>query len=263
MIGFLIKKTFFDLWDNLFRIVFINVGLLALATIPVFLPSLIPVPVLKIVVLGVGIMLCFVYLAAAALCIRRVSDYSYFGFRDFFAAFKDFKKTWLSGLVAGGFAILVGIVVGYVFPFYFSAGSLISFGLGILLFWFFAAALVAFQFFFSFRIRMDNPVRISVKKCFIIFFDNLGFSIFAFLHNIIILALSVLTAFIAPGPAGVILFMDEALRLRMLKYDWLEAHPEVLQSGKRPKIPWDELLIDERENTGTRSFKSFIFPWKD
>ena len=33
-------------------------------------------------------------------------------------------------------------------------------------------------------------------------------------------------------------------------------------SGRR-KIPWDAILIEEREKTGTRSLKSFIFPWKD
>jgi hypothetical protein len=58
-----------------------------------------------------------------------------------------------------------------------------------------------------------------------------------------------------------------------MKYDWLEENAkEPALAGeaadpaakpKRPQIPWDALLIDERERTGTRSFKSFIFPWKD
>jgi len=49
------------------------------------------------------------------------------------------------------------------------------------------------------------------------------------------------------------------VRLRLLKYDWLEAHPD----ANRKKIPWDELLIEEREKTGTRTLKNLIFPWKD
>jgi len=44
-----------------------------------------------------------------------------------------------------------------------------------------------------------------------------------------------------------------------MKYDWLEANP----GADRRKIPWDALLIDEREKTGTRSLKNLIFPWKD
>jgi hypothetical protein len=75
---------------------------------------------------------------------------------------------------------------------------------------------------------------------------------------LILIIISALTAFLIPGPAGILLYLDEALRLRLLKYDWLEAHPD---EGRR--IPWDALLIDEREKTGTRSFRNFIFPWKD
>jgi hypothetical protein len=73
------------------------------------------------------------------------------------------------------------------------------------------------------------------------------------------MVLSMFLGFLAPGPAGVLLFLDEGLRLRLLKYDWLEANPD----ANRRKVPWDALLIEEREKTGTRSFKNFIFPWKD
>jgi hypothetical protein len=60
-----------------------------------------------------------------------------------------------------------------------------------------------------------------------------------------------------PGPGGLLLFLDEALRIRLLKYDWLEANPG------RKKIPWNTLLEDDREKTGSRSIKGLIFPWKD
>jgi hypothetical protein len=73
------------------------------------------------------------------------------------------------------------------------------------------------------------------------------------------LPLTALLGFLAPGPAGLLLFHDEALRLRLLKYDWIEANP----NENRRKVPWDALLIDERDKTGTRSLKNFIFPWKD
>ncbi|MDR0374850.1 MAG: hypothetical protein LBH85_03915 [Treponema sp.] len=260
MLGFLIKKTFFDLWDNLFKIVLINIGFLVVVAAPVFVPPLIPSALFSIMVLIAGVLCSCVYLAAASACLKRVSDYSFFGFRDFFAAF---KKTWLSGLVLGVFVILAGIIVTVVMPFYFRMGTALGWGLGVLLFWFLVVAALSLQFFLTVRSRMDNPLRISLKKCFLIFFDNLGFCVFSFIHNLILLALSVFLAFMLPGPAGILLFLDEGFRLRLLKYDWLEVHPEATANGKRPKIPWDELLIDEREKTGTRSLKSFIFPWKD
>jgi hypothetical protein len=260
MLGFLIKKTFFDLWDNLFKIVLINIGFLAVVAAPVFIPPLMPAPILSLTVLAAGALCCCVYLAAASFCLKRVSDYGFFGFRDFLAAFKE---TWLSGLVLGAFVIFAGIIVTVVLPFYFRMGTLLGWALGVLLFWFLAATALSFQFFLAVRARMNNPLKVSLKKCFLIFFDNLGFCVFSFIHNIVLLALSAFLAFMLPGPAGILLFLDEGFRLRLLKYDWLEAHPEAVASGKRPKIPWDELLIDEREKTGTRSFKSFIFPWKD
>jgi hypothetical protein len=89
--------------------------------------------------------------------------------------------------------------------------------------------------------------------------DNPLFCILSFILTLVMLVLSVVLAFLLPGPGGVLLFLDEGLRLRLLKYDWLEANPE----ANRRKIPWETLLIDEQEKTGTRSFKSFIFPWKD
>ena len=88
--------------------------------------------------------------------------------------------------------------------------------------------------------------------------DNTGFSIFLILNNLVSLIISVFLAFMFPGPVGIVLYLDQALRLRLLKYDWLEANPE----ADRKKIPWDALLIEEREKTGTRSFRNFIFPWK-
>jgi hypothetical protein len=60
-----------------------------------------------------------------------------------------------------------------------------------------------------------------------------------------------------------VLFIDEALRLRLLKYDWLMANPAGSTAGRRRRIPWHDLLKEDREMTGTRTWRNFIFPWKD
>lgn len=261
MFLFLLKKTFFDSWDNMFRIVLVNIGFIAVAAIPIFLPPLLP-DMLSIAVLSVGILLCFVYLAAGAQCLKSVSNYAGFGFADFFACFKE-KRTWVSGLVMGGIALLTALVVSVVIPFYSQINSPVGIILAVVVFWILMVSVTSFQFFFSFRSRMDNTVPKTMKKCFIVFFDNTGFCIMCLVYAIILTILSVLLVFLLPGPAGIILFQDEALRLRLLKYDWLEENPDPQPSTKRRRIPWDAILIDERENTGSRSFKSFIFPWKD
>jgi hypothetical protein len=138
-------------------------------------------------------------------------------------------------------------------------GTIMGLLLAAIVFWTLAASVLAFQFLFAVRGRLGTKLTSVIKKCFIIFFDNPMFCIFSFIHNLVVLALSALVAFMLPGPAGALLFLDEALRLRLLKYDWLEAHPE----ANRRKIPWDALLIEDQEKTGSRSFRSFIFPWKD
>ncbi|MDR1106703.1 MAG: hypothetical protein LBL44_10135 [Treponema sp.] len=262
MIGFLIKKTFFDLWDNLFRIALVNLGFIASLALPVFVPSLLlAVPALSIAVTLLGVLWCCIYLSAAALSIKALSDYGSFGFGDFF---RNLKAAVPAGIFMWLFAFLVFIMFTIVMPFYLDLGSLFGLFLAAVIFWTMAAAVLSFQFFFAVRSRLEGNLLKSAKKCFLIFFDNPGLAVFSLLHNIVILAVSVLLALLFPGPGGVLLYLDEALRLRLLKYDWLDANPsESPAVARKRKIPWDEILIDERERTGTRSFKSFIFPWKD
>ena len=260
MIGFLIKKTFFDLWDNMFRMVLINLGFIASLTIPVFLPGLIPIPALSILVFAAGLLWCFVYLAAAALSVKAVSDYGVFGFSDFLA---NLKEGWTTGLALGIMGFLLYAIARNAIPFYLQMNSLVGLFLAAVIFWSIATAVCSLQFFFAIRARLDTKLVKVLKKSFIIFFDNPGFAIYSLLHTVVTLILSLVFALLLPGPAGLLLFLDEALRLRLMKYDWLEANPEDPGSKKRRQIPWDEILIDEREKTGTRSIRSFIFPWKD
>jgi hypothetical protein len=261
MIGFLIKKTFFDLWDNLFRVALINLGFIASVAFPVFIPGLLEsIPLLSIAALIAGILWCSVYLAASAYSLKKVSDYSSFGFGDFF---RGLKEVWPVGIAMGLFLFLVGLLCYIIIPFYIGMSSLVGLLLAALIFWLMILGIFSFQFFFAVRTRLDVKLSKVIKKCFVFFFDNPGFCIFVFIYDLITLILSGFLAFLFPGPGGALLFLDEAMRLRLLKYDWLEANPVTDPKGKRPKIPWDALLIDEREKTGTRTLKSFIFPWKD
>jgi len=257
MIGFLIKKSFFDIWDNLFKIAIINLGFIASLSIPIFIPQLLAaIPFLGMAALFIGLLWCFVYLSAAALSLRALSDYGNFGFADFFG---NLKIVWPFGLLMGGVVFLGYALCVIVIPFYLSMESIVGILFAALIFWTLVVAVMALQFFFAIRSRLDTKPLKVLKKSFIIFFDNAAFCVFSFFYTVFFLAISVFLAFLFPGPAGILLFLDEGLRLRLLKYDYLEENPE----ADRRKIPWDALLIDERERTGTRSLRSFIFPWKD
>jgi hypothetical protein len=260
MIGFLIKKALFDYWDNMFRMVLLNLGFIASLAIPVFLPGIIPIPPLSVLVFAAGLLWCFVYLAAAALSVKAVSDYGVFGFSDFLA---NLKEGWKTGLALGITGFVLFVIAKNSIPFYLQMHSIFGLFLAALIFWTIVTAICSLQFFFAIRARLDTKLVKIFKKSLLVFFDNPGFAIYSLLHTIVLLILSAALALLLPGPAGVLLFLDEALRLRLLKYDWLEANPDETDSKRRRKIPWDEILIDEREKTGTRSFRSFIFPWKD
>jgi hypothetical protein len=256
MIGFLIKKTFFDLWDHLFVIVLLNLGFIASASIPILLaPSLSFNTALSMIVLFASIVWCFIYAAAASRCIMKFSDYSRFDFGDLL---RSVKPAVPAGLIGGVMVFFLFLLVTMVIPFYLNFESIWGILLSALIFWTLVIGVLSLQFFITIAARLDPRIVKAVKKCFLIFFDNTGFCVFSFFHNLVLLVISALTAFLIPGPAGILLYLDEALRLRLMKYDWLEVHP-----GEGRRIPWDALLIDERDKTGTRSLRNFIFPWKD
>ncbi|MDR2965894.1 MAG: hypothetical protein LBU88_08970 [Treponema sp.] len=266
MIGFLLQKTLYDFWDNMFKVVMLNLGFLLVAATPIFLPGLMEIlginslP-LEMALTGIGILACSIYLAAASYSMSSISDYSTFGFAKFFGSF---KYTWKAGLVMGLFVFFLFIVATIILPFYLSIESGFGLILAAIVFWLTVFGIISFQFYFSVYTRLGGKIGKSFKKCMVISLDNSGFSFFLFIHNLIVILLPLVVPFllfviIIPGPAGIILYIDEALRLRLLKYDWLEANP----GANRKKIPWEELLVEERERTGHRTFKNFIFPWKD
>jgi hypothetical protein len=260
MIGFLIRKSFYDLWDNMLRIILLNMGFIASLAIPVFLPRIIPIAPIAMILFVAGILWCFVYLAATALSLKSISDYGAFGFADFF---NNLKISWLPGILMGIICFVLLTMVFFIIPFYLNMNSIIGLFLGAAVFWIVVMIVFSFQFFLAIRARLDTrPLKI-LKKCFIVFFDNSLFSIYTLLHSLVMMAISLVFVLLIPGPAGILLFFDEALRLRLLKYDWLEANPPTVDSPKKRSIPWDAILIEEREKTGTRSFRNFIFPWKD
>jgi hypothetical protein len=242
------------------RIILLNLGFIASLAFPVFIPNLIPIAPLSTVLFIVGILWCFVYLAATALSVKAISDYGTFGFADFFV---NLKAGWPTGILMGIICSVLLAMTLFIIPFYLSMDSIIGLFLGAAVFWIAVLVVFSFQFFLAIRARLDaRPLKI-IKKSFIIFFDNSGFSVFTLLYTLVTLALSLVFALLIPGPAGILLFLDEALRLRLLKYDWIDANPPTVDSPKRRPIPWDAILIEEREKTGTRSFRNFIFPWKD
>jgi uncharacterized membrane protein YesL len=256
MFGFLIKKTFFDMWDNMFRVILMNVGFMAiLAIFVMLLPAVAEIAVLPYVVLVLGIALLAVYMGAVSRMANDIADYKQPGFADFWQHLKQSLPTsLLFALVVSAYVVIIKVAFG----FYGAMQSIIGPIAVSVLFWVTVIALLASQFFFPIQSRLDNKFRKVVKKSFLILLDNPGFTIVLFLCAILTSALSFFIAFIVPGFATVFLLWNVGFKLRLYKYDYLEKNP----GADRRKIPWDALLVEDRERVGKRTLKGMIFPWK-
>lgn len=261
MIGFFIKKAFFDGWDNLLHIVILNVLILAVAFggffIAGFTAKIVP---LSLALLLLTVMVEGVILLAISSMMAKVAGYSSFSFRDFIS---EIGKVWKHGALFGALIAVVSFIFSITLPYYFSLGNIIGFALAMLLFWVGIILVLALQWFLPIRTQLEENFLKCIKKSFIIFFDNSLFSVFMLLYSTVLFVLSLFLVFLVPGFTGILLAHNEAFRLRMYKYDWLEKNPDMDPIEARKSVPWDELLLDDEETVGHRSFKSFIFPWRD
>jgi hypothetical protein len=334
MFGFLVKKTFFDMWDNMFRIILLNLAFLAVMAL-VALPSLVsgdvpldaaaasgsaagaaPAPVpeaptaplskaeveadffasvapdwvakpfttplarillvsgpvlgvqligklialqpliaIPLVILLVGVAALVCLCGAASRMTSDIADYKQPGFSDFWAYVKE---SWANSLLGAGLLMAYLFVFSVAFPFYTGRGVVGWLAMG-LLFWVTVAALLAAQYFFPIQSRLDRKFRKIFRKSFLLLFDNTLFTFGLMSVALIVFVASAFTAFLLPGIATIFLWWNTALKLRLYKYDWLEQNP----GANRRKVPWDALLIDDRERVGKRTLKGMIFPWKE
>ncbi|MGB4406653.1 MAG: hypothetical protein WBI82_07325 [Sphaerochaeta sp.] len=258
MIGFFIKKAFFDGWDNLIGIVVHNLGFLLVML--AFMGSLslgevnmaLSIPA---IVLSLGLFSFF--FAGSAISTYAYSRYERGGFEGFR---RGIRESWRHALLFWALLLLESSLIFLVIPFYLSYGTIVGTVLSVVLFWVFAGLGMALMYFFPlfYQMRGDTPLK-TLKKSFIILIDNLWFSLFQAVYQIITLALSLFLAGLAPGVTGMMLASSDATKLLMYKYDYLEENPE----ADKKHLPWDELLYEEQESVGHRSLRNMIFPWKD
>ena len=257
MIGFFFKKAFFDGWDHLFSLVAMNaVHLLLFLGIIVLPQSLGVTGFASLACIALGIIAMTLWQTA---CSRMANDISDYGSATFASAFAALKAGLVPGLQMAGINLLLFFALGVGIPFYLSVqGFFGPFAAG-LLFWTAAIILLVFQYFFPLQARFGGGFRKNARKSATLFMDNPGFSIFLLFYNAVSLVLSILLAFLVPGLAGIAVAQADAVKLRIRKYDWLDANPD----ANRKAVPWGELLEEERELVGERSLKGMIFPWRE
>lgn len=261
MLGFFIKKNFFDGWDNILSLVVYNMICIALVLGMLFLGSqLTEVPIAFVAVLALFAFLLITMLLAINQTVAKFADFKYASLKETLAEIPHVAKDAL--IIALVFVALFYIVTVGI-PFYIKMQSLVGVFFAALIFWFLCITVLALQWYFPIRAQLGNNFLKAIKKSYILFFDNVAFSIFLFLYTVFLVAFSCFVAFLVPGVSGVLLAWNNAFRLRLYKYDWMEAHPDIPLKKARRQIPWDELIADDIETMGPRTLKNLIFPWKD
>lgn len=257
MTGFFIK-SFFDGWDNLISLVILNLGYLFVILSFYGAVELFQVTTVgAIVVLLIALTFNSFYSALVTYqTARYVKGYKE-GFKYFIGGVKIFYKHALLHLLI---TIIITSIIIFVIPFYLSYGSTFTFILAVLIFWVVLLALLSLLYYYPLAVAMsqDSPLK-TFKKSLLIVADNIWFTLFFALYQVVLFVMTIFFATIMPGVGGLQLSKNVAVTLLMLKYDYLELNP----TTKKNEIPWEELLFDEREKVGNRSFRSIIFPWKD
>ena len=257
MTGFFIKKAFFDGWDNLISLVLVNLIFVALLAAGYGAFTLIQFSVpLGIILLLIWFVLLHFALGGASFFTMHQANYQRPGFAEFWQAVKDAYKHALL-LAALNAVILIMFIV--IMPFYLSMSNILGIAVTAVLFWIVIVTMISLLYFLPISAQLkDRPFK-ALKKSFLVFLDNTGFSIFLLFYTIVNFIISIFAALLIPSAGGILLSHQVACKLLMFKYDYLESEPE----ADRKHIPWVGLLFEEKEKVGHRTLKGMIFPWKD
>ncbi len=257
MYMFFVKKVFFDSWDNLLSLILLNVGFVLLIAGFAY-SSLLFKPG------SAGFFLALIFLIGLFnFYSGGVAGYTkeiiYSGSAELKSIFSIAAETWKQNTALSVITIIEVAVLLVGFPFYLSIGGIPGLIGAVTIFWVSLFWGLASQYYYPAVFQLQGGIVKQVKKSFLIFFDNTGFTIFIGIHTVFLLIISIVTAFLIPGISVILLSHQIALKLRLYKYDYLEENPE----ASRRQIPWEALLMEEKEKLGSRSIKGMIFPWKE
>lgn len=246
MYKLLLKKSFFDGWDHILILFLTNIVFAAAILLILYTDSFFLVPVILL-------FFSFHLLGMSGAAYNMTGDVG----------------KWYEGYVkairkAGHFFVfyfvllLVFLMLGYAAPLYLSTGDFFLYTIGFFLLFAGLVILIALMYYYPLCMMLENDKPFTIlKKCFIVLFDNFGFSIYCLMKNICDMAVSVLTMFLMPGIVGVTITQTNALRFIMLRYDWMEEK----KVGKH-NVSADMYLAPVFEQYRERNLRTLFFPWK-
>ncbi len=256
MLGFSIRKAFYDGWDHVLALAAMNL-------------------VYVLMVLGIylagGMNLkehTALSLAAISLIVLAYSIYSLGVFRNaycygkylkndirlFFSVMREKLRYALFHYLVTMLILAGALFVG---PAYLSLGSMTGYFFGTLVLWVALSVLLAMQYYYPlcFYSPERGPLQIF-RLCFAFFLDNIGYTLFLFLRTLFDLVVSALSAFVVPGLAGIAVSATTMTRLLIIRYEYLDNNVGI----SKKQADWEDILFDEKERLGKRSLLDALFP---
>jgi len=259
MFFFLMKKAFFDGWDNLEILVITNLvifitGIALIWPLLVLMESALPV---FFALLGVIMIFETILLGVASALTSALVDYRRVTWTDIPRFFKRIWKQYLILGIAAVFFVLISLLG---IMYYSNFMNLLGITASVILLWILVGTYLTVLWYFPASNRLQGNFKIWMKKSVMLMLDNFLLSLYlGFIMVPLFLIIWPMTAFTTFGPSGILLYFNSALRLLMYKYAWLEENP----GAKRSRVPWHEILVNEKKQIGKRTLKGMIFPWKE
>ena len=257
MIGIQIKKAFFDGFDNFLGLFLSNavIAIFILGTGACFTYVSLTDGQRLLIALFVILLLSF-YLTGLSALTYNWSLYKNEGIKVFF---KTLKEKASHSLLWFSLNALILLTVFVIIPFYGGISSFVGYFVFFLVLWIFILTLLALQYFFPLAMFLpeDKPFK-TLKKCYLVFFDNKGITFFLFFRTVFDFTVSIFFASLLPGITGICLSQMDTFKLLFLRYEYLEKHPEMTKKT----VKWDDVLVDEKPNVESRNFKKMFKPWK-
>lgn len=255
MLAIVLKKTAIEIWENAVLVFLGNVGVFGLMFVALLAP------------LGLGaswgmtpMIIGFVLAAAVVAYVLIVSA----DLLDTVCARAEIDRDQLRvrARQAVGPAILFSTTVLALGAGFWMAASVVGRLPGILLV--VSTLLLAWLALFSVQTllmlvplipqseyRMLKALRMSG----LLVFDNPGYVL---LILVIAIVMAVLSVAVLPGPCGILILLNNAVRLRLKRYELDHTTAE----ETRGRAIWDRLLADERERLAKVRLKNLLLPWK-
>ena len=258
MVGFFLKKSFFDGFDNLWKLIILNV----LYGFLLFIGISFPIHCFSgnfnyiLVSLFVMSILFSSYSYGANYFLFKWSCYEQGSLKD---CLQNYKGKFKLILIHSILSYLIFLVIPLSQYLYLSSRKPVGAFVALLLFDFEVILFLIHQFFFPVCYYYNSDGSSVVKRSFAIGIDSFGYSFLLILRSLFDFVLSVITFSAIPGICGIGLSRMDMVRLLAKRYKYIESNTGVTKKD----VDWHLILEDDINSTGKRTIRSIIFPWKD